>query len=447
MNTAGEEPHVPRILFGEDPSPDLDLSEQLTPEDLAKEKHMTVERVLHRQWGRLRELEGARKNCLDNITLILNHQHNPIEGRTGDDLDLPALWRRQPGLFSHSPITDNFADEGKNTGVFVYGGFDPDAEVEVSDESLFEGETHNSPVTVAPGKEGRIVITPDMSNFDGRNKDTMTETMGAKPSPESETGQPTLIKCKTPEGKEVSFDLEKEREYWVKFYEAHNLSQLVKTKEGKTIIPETIVLTPQQIRWVKDKVEKHGFNRMMICPPVSTQKQSMSKVKREMGKPVEGLQGSDQYSREDDGVWYSDRVKEGIADDKIEDVREDRPYIKLWKDDAEVDNEGETGEYYSDEFTEQGLHGDTQFEYLLAQREFSEKTGRHLDTRKWGWLTDSVVKDDNGAVRFLLDAYWNPNYQRVNVHAYQPSNFHPDGGARASAILYLDNKEAGPVMN
>jgi hypothetical protein len=248
----------------------------------------------------------------------------------------------------------------------------------------------------------------------------------------------SLITAKTPEGKDVEFDLNKEREYWAKFYESHNLPALVKDKDGKDHIPSHIRLTPEQVQWVKEMVEKHGFNRMMICPPPSVQNGSFTKVKKEMGKRVKaGLAKKEQYSKEDDGIWFSDTVKENVDAGKVVDAREEKPYIKLWRDDAEVSNEGNTAYHYAQEFKEKCLQGDTLFEDLIAQREFAEKTGKHMDTDKWGWLLDSTVKDKNGVSALVLLAGWNPSYQQVRVLADPPADSYPDGGARASAILYL----------
>ena len=63
-----------------------------------------------------------------------------------------------------------------------------------------------------------------------------------------------LIQAKTPEGKEIVFDLEKERQAWQEFYDQHHL---------KTHIPD-IKLNPEQIKELQNLIEKGYIDDLAI---------------------------------------------------------------------------------------------------------------------------------------------------------------------------------------
>jgi hypothetical protein len=134
----------------------------------------------------------------------------------------------------------------------------------------------------------------------------------------------------------------------------------------------------------------------------------------------------------------SDTVKPDFPD-KIQTLNRTpgKPYLLFLKDTPEVDAEtlGKKADQLRELFNEQKLHGLTLQEYLIFQRDYTERHKTedrpHPDTKHWTWLLDSEVPGR------VLGAYWGPDYRQVGVHSFTSDDADPSWGARSSAIFEL----------
>ncbi len=236
-----------------------------------------------------------------------------------------------------------------------------------------------------------------------------------------------LITTTTPEGKEIQFNLEQTLQDSKEFYQSLNLT------EWATELPETIELTEEQINEIKEKVEKFGFNKMRILPTIETQNQMLQKLSQEATSQIDGLEESEQYSGE--GIWLSNAVKPEFPD-KIKNINRPKGkcYIQLYKDDLEVPDEtlGKTFIEARQYQKENNLQGFTLAEYLIFQREFTQKNKKHPEHNNYTWLTDSELPSAQ-----VLHSRWGPGNRRVVVSSID-SDYRSDYlGFRSSAVLEI----------
>ena len=243
-----------------------------------------------------------------------------------------------------------------------------------------------------------------------------------------------IIKAKTLEGKEIEFNLEKIKQYWIKFYRQNNLQQLAEAIEDIEI-----QLTDEQIEKIKEKA-KEGFNKLILLPAVEIQKQNLNQIKEQTEKLMKGLKDKQQYAKE--GMYW------GPADSDFPDhiQTNNRPsnkaYLLFLKDDLEVgdDTRGKTPEILRQEFKQKLETGLTLEEYLIFQRDYTQihikEDKSHPDTQYGTWLLDSELDPQSSGPGLVLCAVWSPDYRRVGVSSY-PVSIPIRFGARSSAIFEI----------
>ena len=237
------------------------------------------------------------------------------------------------------------------------------------------------------------------------------------------------IKAKTPEGIEVEFKLKEILNYSKEFYRKLNLDSWADA------LPDTLKLSQEQIEKLQQNIEKHGFNKMLIYPPVEIQNKTLETLLQETTKPIPGLDENEQYGKmKDDGTryegfekWFSDDLK----DIKNINRPEGKCYIQLYKDKQEVPDEtlrqtySEARQYQKDN----SLQGYTLAEYLIFQREFTIQNKKHPEHTRYSWLTDSELHSSR-----VLSSFWHPGVRRVLVLSDDFGYRNDDLGFRSSAI-------------
>jgi len=253
----------------------------------------------------------------------------------------------------------------------------------------------------------------------------------------------TMITAETKEGKEIEFNLEEIKTYWIEFYQQNNLIELAKEIENIDIN-----LTDEQIEKIREKA-KEGFDRLILLPKTEIQKQQLQKIKDQTEKPMKGLKDKQQYLEKPDssgqkGIWLSDTVQPNFPDKIQTNNRpESKAYLLFLKDNLEVDDNtrNKTPEKLRQEFQKKQETGLTLAEYLIFQRDHTqrhiEEDKPHPDTQYVTWLLDSELDKQSSGPGRVLRADWLPDYRRVRVSSYPASDSHSSIGARSSAIFEI----------
>ena len=245
---------------------------------------------------------------------------------------------------------------------------------------------------------------------------------------------PKVISVKTPEGKEISFDLREIRENSLAFYRAHNL------EEFADALPKEIRLSPESEARLREAMEA-GFDRAVLLPNPELQTQTTDKLFDEMAtKPVAGLPDTEQYT----APYITDPVKEKKV------TNQNRPllkaYLLLYQSGAiPEETKGKTFPEAEQEldklFGKDKWNGLTLEEYLILQRQECEERQDHefdvwpVDPNKkseWTWLLDSRVP--SGCVH----ASWFPRNRQVSVHWSEPKHSLSLLGARPAVVVPLE---------
>ena len=245
-----------------------------------------------------------------------------------------------------------------------------------------------------------------------------------------------IIKAKTPEGREIRFDMEKEREKWQEFYEKHNL---------KTDIPE-IKLKEEQIKEIQNLIEKGYVDELAII----ADELSYSDVEREMTQGYEETRTGGNFDA-DGGFATLDQQETPSASSgqakkrfhlvfykKVKELDQD-PFLKQTLNKSPEDIDALFKQLEQEQNIKlQGLSGK---DYLVIQRKFVEETetskdiqdkDRHMDANRWTWCLRSVFPGGH-----VLGATWHPADRQVELRSGSPDNRDSGRGARSSAILEI----------
>lgn len=260
-----------------------------------------------------------------------------------------------------------------------------------------------------------------------------------------------LIRAEDKEGKEVEFNLEQIKDYWLNFYKDHNLGEI-----AESLKDIEIRLTNEQIETLKQKT-KEGFNRFILLPSVEIQQIHLANIKRETERELPGLDKKEQYNKEE-GIWFSDVVKLNLPDKIIALNRpKDKPYFLFVRDEQEVskatlDKSALKLRKMLKDKKETSL---TLAEYLIFQRDYTERHQNenkpHLSSESVALLLDSELGPDSlrispdspsptldsrGGGRVLY-AHWEFYNQRVDVISCPPDEKTLDCGTYSSVVFKI----------
>lgn len=241
----------------------------------------------------------------------------------------------------------------------------------------------------------------------------------------AKAGEFAVIKALNPEGKEIVFDFEEIREHWQDFYKKHDI---------KADIPD-IKLTQEDRKEVEKLVEKFGFDKAIIIPENLP---NYDELHRKM------TQGYNQ-------TWQGDNFKEDGSFGEVEDLKQGFRIIftkdtqntiedDFFKQTVNLPPEDPTADNDLKRFIENiknekdiELEGLAFSTYLIYQKEYFERTGKHLDADGWTWLIGSKMRR-SGRIPF---SYWNPALDELYVVASSPARRDSYGGCRLSRSLKI----------
>jgi len=251
-----------------------------------------------------------------------------------------------------------------------------------------------------------------------------------------------IITAKTPENKEIVFEMNKIREHWHNFYKEHNLQEIADS------LPEQITLSQEQIQRIQELSKEQGFDTFILLPP--NPDQYLDKLKQETSdKELAGLSEKKQYDNKK--TYLSGTVKPNFPD-KIKTINrpclsagrpKDKPYLLFLKSSLEVpdDTREQSASDLREQFKKNNLNGLTLSEYFIFQRNYTKTRindkNPHPDAEYWTWLLDSELSETSSGAGQVLRAYWHPDDQQVLVDSDNSSYQHSSRGARSSAMFEL----------
>ena len=246
------------------------------------------------------------------------------------------------------------------------------------------------------------------------------------------------INGRTPEGKEIRFELREQAKYWNKFYQGEGV-------EWAEAIPEDIKITFEQEKEMKRMIEELGFDKMIIIPEGLTGEAEFKEVVDKDGKTEIRLKKADEryiklHAKMSVGyeeTLQSDNYKTdgglGASRDKRKGLRIilTKEVQTLGEDEIFRETKGKSAEDLEEGvFKEKQVTGFTESEYLVYQREYHKRTGKHLDDWQkencWTWLPGSE-RPVCGRVPFAL---WDTDYDRVAFNSNAPASHYEDLGCR-----------------
>ncbi|MBM2818246.1 MAG: 5 protein, partial [Parcubacteria group bacterium] len=206
----------------------------------------------------------------------------------------------------------------------------------------------------------------------------------------SESAHPTdTISATTLEGKEISFDIKERLRYWGTFYRENKIDWVS--------LPESIPLTSDQIAEMTRLMEQ-GFNHMIIIPENLVSEPTIATDSS--GKPTsitnpryeqlhtlmsEGYNPTFTGGNYDaDGKFQGSKDKTSklriILTKDVQNLKDDPVFNSTLKKSIE--------DLEKDELTK--YTGLSESSYLVYQREYHKRTGKHLDEDGWTWLPEST---------------------------------------------------------
>ncbi|MDD4351852.1 MAG: hypothetical protein PHU71_02630 [Candidatus Gracilibacteria bacterium] len=224
---------------------------------------------------------------------------------------------------------------------------------------------------------------------------------------------PTFSSDKKSVDRVGNFSLKEDLAFWKEFYFSHGLRGVAEC------LPKEVQLAPTEIMIMEAMIGRYGFDTAQILPsPMIHLKYQFADqfFKTTTSGEVAGLPGDQHYNTPGyclkDGVSHLNQLGE-LRDDRMESHRSYRPYLKLYKEGQEELLHLRNPELIPDlalRYSNDGLSGDTLFEYMLEQRAYVEKNHQHPDTSCLRSLVDTKL--GNG----ILFAGWQPHYRRVLIY-------------------------------
>jgi len=246
----------------------------------------------------------------------------------------------------------------------------------------------------------------------------------------------TVITAETKEGKNIEFNLEQIKTYWIEFFKQHNLEETAEELEQAEI-----QLTEEQIEAMKQQIEQQGLDYLVLMPSTETQKKELKKIKQETEKETPGLDKNQQYSKE--GMFWGPADKDFPDHIQTNNRPKNKPYLLLIKDTPEVDPEtvNKSPQELREIFKQKQQTGLTLEEYLIFQRDYTQRHKQedkpHPDTEYWTWLLDSELDKDSSGPGHVLSADWASDDRQVLVDSGPAGSSFSSIGARSSAIFEI----------
>jgi len=235
-----------------------------------------------------------------------------------------------------------------------------------------------------------------------------------------EQGDIAEISATTPEGEEIKFELREELGKWKKFYEENNIDWIE--------LPDNISITKEQAEEIKRLIEQFGFDKLSIIPEnLANTGERYEKLHELMSKGYEETYQYDNFQKDGGfaGIKNISNDLRIIITKDIQNLDDDKLH-KETKGKSPDDLKAEDGV-----LTQNNLQGLDPATYLIIQREYFQRTGKHLDEDDFTWLPE-VSPPESGHFPF---AHWFSDGDQLGFCSYS-SGYRVGGlGCRLSGSL------------
>ena len=250
---------------------------------------------------------------------------------------------------------------------------------------------------------------------------------------------PDTLSATTPEGKEISFNLREQIQYWSDFYEKSGVDWVSFPSKEEILS----AITPDQITEMR-RLMSLGFDKLIIIPDNLVPEPTITVDSA--GKPTavsnpryEQLHQlmSQGYNPTSTGGDYDNDGKFQGSKDKTAKLR-----IILTKDVQNLKNDPlfkqtlnqSVNQLTDGLFTEKQVHGLSESEYLIYQKEYFKRIGKHLDEVGWTWLPESI-RPLSGRVP---SAGWYPGGSQLLFYSLTRGYQHGSLGCRLAGSFEIE---------
>lgn len=274
------------------------------------------------------------------------------------------------------------------------------------------GQTSDGEIVIENSKT-KVAELVDKENFENIRQRSRSEIIKgdlreiSEMTVEKET---SVIRTKTPEKNEISFDLAKEREGWQAWYQGHGF---------KVEIPE-INLSPNEIKEIQDLIEKGYVDACVIVADQISYKDLGRKMTRG-------------YKRTDQEWTFKESGNNGFKGLDRDNQPSKKFRLVFFKKVKELDRDPllaqtigrspEQIEEFLEKLKQQGLNLESLSfkDYLIIQRKFMEETepdrhirdqARHLDVENETFFLKDRFRSGNRVI-----VKWQPKDYQLNVRA------------------------------
>jgi len=227
-------------------------------------------------------------------------------------------------------------------------------------------------------------------------------------------------------GREIRFDLGERLKYWTKFYQSKKVDWVK--------LPEKIKLKPEKIEEMK-RLMAMGFDHLTIIPAnlvgrpeikdgaIVKQAEHYADLHEIMTAGYNKTWLSDNYKKEGGIGGAEDRITglRIILSKEAQDLEDDELLAQTLGKSVDDLNDPTTGI-----FPKTKTGGFTESGYLILQREYFERTGKHLDEKGYTWLPGSV-RPVSGRV---ANSHWIGGSSQLDFVAYSSDDHYDFLGCR-----------------
>jgi hypothetical protein len=251
-----------------------------------------------------------------------------------------------------------------------------------------------------------------------------------------------VITARTPEGKEITVDIQEILTDSISFYETNGLTEFAEhlKKSAETN------LSAEAKKSLQEMIETHGFDKFIILPPENIQQTPamIQKLKTNLAdKELAGLAEADQYTKsymengcENPTFPDTDYGKQAKA-------KRNNNYLFGYKSDPiPEDTKNLTYPEAEAKIQADNLNGFTLPEYYITQRKEVEQNKDHSfdaydnDAKKSNWMRLVDSRAPGGCLR----GSWDPDNRQVNVRWFGADGRNPRLGARSAVVVVLEEK-------
>jgi hypothetical protein len=216
-----------------------------------------------------------------------------------------------------------------------------------------------------------------------------------------------IISAISPEGKEIKFELKEQLKYWGNFYKDEKVDWIT--------LPENIKITEEQRKEIERLISEFGFDKMIIIPEnLAATGVNYKKLHTLMSKDYNETRQSDNFKA--DGSFAGLKNKSNklriILTRDIKELDDDELFKQTL--DKKMDELDATNGI----LTKNKLKGLDVATYLIYQKEYFKRTGKHLDVNSSTWFPEQIRATSG----YIPRGYWDSGLLVFNALAFNHSS-------------------------